>query len=212
MILARPRITEPIAPARNRTSKGSAPSAAGGGTDAQTDHVEVVFRLPTREGADVLKSLREAERAPGSAILLWAGRKGEVDIIIREPGATLKSGKSVIMSRAQYQLPPESPPEDRGSPVLDMGELVIHPGRHEVLVRGKATAPLTHTEFGTLHFLARHAGWVFNRQQIVEGVKGRDYPVTDRAVDVQVAGLRKKLGPCAHFVQTVRGVGYRFRD
>lgn len=97
-------------------------------------------------------------------------------------------------------------------PRLVVGEFVINPGRHEVLYKGKPTPKLTYTEFGILYLLARHPGWVFNRNQIIEGVRGANYPVTDRAVDVQVAGLRRKLGEGAEWIETVRGIGYRFRD
>jgi two-component system alkaline phosphatase synthesis response regulator PhoP len=88
---------------------------------------------------------------------------------------------------------------------------VIHPGRHEVLVGGKPVE-LTFTEFGILNYLARRPGWVFTRSQIVDEVRGDDYFVTDRSVDVQIVGLRKKLGPAGKYIETVRGVGYRFRD
>jgi two-component system phosphate regulon response regulator PhoB len=90
-------------------------------------------------------------------------------------------------------------------------ELTIHPGRHEVLIKGKSV-DLTLTEFRLLHFLARRPGWVFTRYQIVSAVRGDDYPVTDRSVDVQIAGLRKKLGSCGLYIETVRGIGYRFRE
>jgi two-component system phosphate regulon response regulator PhoB len=60
--------------------------------------------------------------------------------------------------------------------------------------------------------VVRQPGVVFTRDQIVEGVHGDDYPVTDRSVDVQVVGLRKKLGDYGAYIETVRGVGYRFRD
>jgi two-component system phosphate regulon response regulator PhoB len=60
--------------------------------------------------------------------------------------------------------------------------------------------------------LARKPGWAFTRAQIVDAVKGEDYPVTERSVDVQVVGLRKKLGPLGGYIETVRGVGYRFRE
>ena len=72
--------------------------------------------------------------------------------------------------------------------------------------------PLTKDEFQLLFFLARHPGWVFTRYQIVDGVKGEGYVVTERAVDVRIAGLRKKLGPHSDYIETVRGVGYRFRE
>jgi two-component system phosphate regulon response regulator PhoB len=71
---------------------------------------------------------------------------------------------------------------------------------------------LTLTEFRLLHFLAQRPGWAFTRNQIVDAVKGDDYPVTERSVDVQVAGLRKKLGDYGVYIETVRGVGYRFKE
>jgi two-component system phosphate regulon response regulator PhoB len=100
--------------------------------------------------------------------------------------------------------------DDEAAP-LKIHDIVIHPGRHEVLVKGKPVR-LTLTEFQLLHFLARRPGWVFTRQQIVDEIKGADYPVTDRSVDVQVVGLRKKLGTCGECIETVRGVGYRFKE
>jgi len=79
-----------------------------------------------------------------------------------------------------------------------------------VLLAGKPI-DLTFTEFRLLHFLARKPGWAFTRSQIVDAVKGEDYPVTERSVDVQVAGLRKKLGAHGDYIETVRGIGYRFK-
>jgi len=104
----------------------------------------------------------------------------------------------------------EAMPKDE-SGVLAAHDLLIHPGRREVLVKGKAVE-LTFTEFGILNFLARRPGWVFTRSQIVDAVRGDEYFVTDRAVDVQIVGLRKKLGSAAEYVETVRGVGYRFKE
>ncbi len=92
--------------------------------------------------------------------------------------------------------------------MLCIGELRIDRSRHEVRVKGEQVR-LTATEFGILLCLALRPGWVFSRYQIVEAVRGGDYSVTDRAVDVQIVGLRKKLGGC---IETVRGVGYRFSD
>ena len=71
---------------------------------------------------------------------------------------------------------------------------------------------LTKTEFGVLSLLARNAGIAFTRQQIIEAVQGADYPATDRTVDVQITALRKKLGAQGKLIETVRGIGYRFRS
>jgi len=89
--------------------------------------------------------------------------------------------------------------------------LVIHPGRYEVRMEGE-DIHLTSTEFRLLYFLASQPGWVFTRSQIVESIRGTDYHVTDRSVDVLVFGLRKKLGHLGHAIETIRGVGYRFKE
>jgi two-component system phosphate regulon response regulator PhoB len=69
---------------------------------------------------------------------------------------------------------------------------------------------LTYTEFEILLLLASHPGWVFTRYQIIDKIRGDTYPVTDRAVDFQVVGLRKKMGSKGKLIETIRGVGYRF--
>jgi len=71
---------------------------------------------------------------------------------------------------------------------------------------------LTMTEFKVLQLLAQKPGWVFTRSRIVDGVKGEDYPVTERSIDVQIVGLRKKLGKAGDYINTVRGVGYKFEE
>ena len=90
-------------------------------------------------------------------------------------------------------------------------ELVIDPGRHEVLLEGQPL-DLTLTEFHLLHLLARRPGWVFTRGQIVKEVHGEDYAVTERSIDVHIVGLRKKLGSFGKNLETVRGIGYRLKD
>ena len=89
---------------------------------------------------------------------------------------------------------------------IQVRDLIIHPGRHEVTLQGNQLK-LTYTEFALLQFLTKRPGWAYTRSQIVDAVKGEDYPVTERSVDVQVAGLRKKLGVFGSNIETVRGVG-----
>ena len=90
-------------------------------------------------------------------------------------------------------------------------DLVINAGKRSVQARGE-TIQLTFTEFPGAALPCQAPGWVFTRSQIVDAVRGSDYPVTDRSVDVQIVGLRKKLGPCGEHIETVRGVGYRFKE
>ena len=90
-------------------------------------------------------------------------------------------------------------------------DIIIDPGKHKVKVMGKEVE-FSFTEFQILLFLSKRPGWVFTRYQIVDAVRGDNYPVTERSVDVQIAGLRKKLGKCGKYIETVRGVGYRFKE
>jgi len=94
---------------------------------------------------------------------------------------------------------------------VNIDGLFLEPRKFTATLEGKPLG-LTAGEYRLLHFLASHRGWVFTRYQIVDAIRGEGYVVTERAIDVQVAGLRKKLGYYGNYIETVRGVGYRFRD
>ncbi|HER63333.1 MAG TPA: response regulator transcription factor, partial [Desulfobacteraceae bacterium] len=120
----------------------------------------------------------------------------------------------VLIARLQAVLRRNLDEQHGNEPATDtisIHGITIHPGRHEVHLDGKPVQ-LTGTEFAILHVLARKAGWVFTRQQIIDHIRGYDYLITPRAVDVQIFGLRKKLGSAGHLVQTVRGIGYRMKE
>jgi two-component system phosphate regulon response regulator PhoB len=95
--------------------------------------------------------------------------------------------------------------------IIEIHGIVLRPATHDVFVEGRPLS-LTKTEFRLLHFLAGHVGNVYTRQQIIEAVQGPDYPSTERSVDSQVLGLRKKLGDRGRLIESVRGVGYRFKS
>ncbi len=90
-------------------------------------------------------------------------------------------------------------------------DIEIDPVRYSVKAGGKDVI-LTHSEFLLLHFLIKRPGWVFTRNQIVDAIRGDNYAVTERSIDVQVVGLRKKLKTFGKLIETVRGIGYRFRE
>ena len=96
-------------------------------------------------------------------------------------------------------------------PILRFKKLTIYPNRHEVYV-DKALINLNHTEFKLLCCLALQPGKVFSRLKIIDFMKGESYFVTQRLVDVLLVSLRKKLGDASSFIQTVRGVGYKFKE
>ena len=89
--------------------------------------------------------------------------------------------------------------------------MTIDPARYEVKLKNKPIE-LTFTEFMILYTLAKRPGLVLSRYNIVDAIRGSNYVVTDRAVDVQIVSLRRKLGQFGKYIETVRGVGYRFKD
>ena len=89
--------------------------------------------------------------------------------------------------------------------------IAISSRKREVHIDGKKIVDLTFTEFQILHLLGSHPGWVFTRYQIIDKIRGDNYPVTDRSVDFQIVGLRKKMGEKGKLINTIRGVGYRFQ-
>ena len=89
--------------------------------------------------------------------------------------------------------------------------MTIDFGRRQVMAAGRPIS-LTVSEFEILALLARHPGWVYTRQQIIDQIRGQDYMVTERLVDVQVFGLRKKMASAGELIETVRGIGYRFKE
>uniref|UniRef100_A0A7C3WIX0 Response regulator transcription factor n=1 Tax=Desulfobacca acetoxidans TaxID=60893 RepID=A0A7C3WIX0_9BACT len=172
--------------------------------------------LPGVDGLEVCRLLRQDPQTRTLPIIMVTAKGGEADIVAGlELGAddyvTKPFSPRVLLARVRAVLRrrKQKPPDEAAT--LKVHDLVIHPGRHEVLVKGQPVE-LTATEFRLLHLLARRPGWVFTRTQIVRGVHGDDYPVSDRSVDVQVVGLRKKLGEAGEYVETVRGVGYRFKE
>ncbi|MEW6667820.1 MAG: response regulator [Thermodesulfobacteriota bacterium] len=172
--------------------------------------------LPGIDGLQVARRIKEDPATRNIPIVMLTAKGEEADIVAGlELGAddyvTKPFSKKVLVARLRAVLRRRGTEGPDENSVLTFPDLAIHPGRHEVLVKGKPVQ-LTYTEFGILHVLSRRPGWVFTRNQIVDAVKGDDYFVTDRAVDVQIVGLRKKLGSASRYVETVRGVGYRFKS
>jgi len=184
--------------------------------ESAPDLILLDLLLPGIDGLEVCKLLKNDPGTQHVPIVMLTAKGEESDVVAGlELGAddyvTKPFSPRVLVARIRAVLR-----RKRGQPVdadsvLQIHGIVIHPGRHEVRVEGEPVK-LTATEFRLLHMLARRPGWVFTRQQIVDAVHGEDYAVTDRSVDVQIVGLRRKLGAAADCIETVRGVGYRFRE
>jgi two-component system phosphate regulon response regulator PhoB len=175
--------------------------------------------LPGVDGLTVCRKIKNNSKTRGLPIVILTAKGEESDVVTglnlgADDYITKPFSPSVLVARVKAVLRRgEADEVGKGDEagVIEVRNLKIHPGRHEVRV-GDGPVELTSTEFRVLHFLARRPGWVFTRQQILDGVHGDNYAITERAVDVQIVGLRKKLSTAGDSIETVRGVGYRFKE
>ncbi|MCF7839040.1 MAG: response regulator transcription factor [Candidatus Marinimicrobia bacterium] len=174
--------------------------------------------LPDLDGLELCRRLRAEERTAELPVIMVTAKADETDVVVGlELGADdylckpFKPRELVARVKALLRRTAERPVVALADETLERGPLLIHLGRREVRLNNKRL-DLTFTEFEVLRLLALRPGWVFNRYQIVDAIRGKDYPVTDRSVDVQLVGLRRKLGKAGELIETVRGVGYRFKD
>ena len=185
------------------------------------DCVLLDLMLPGMSGLEVCETIRRKSEKNGRYIpIVMLTAKGEEEDIVEglEYGAddyvTKPFSPKVLIARIKAVLRrgyerQKQEEDDQGTIVV--GGLEINKGRHEVTLQGELLH-LTMTEFGILALLASKPGWVFSRQQIIDSVRGYDFLITPRAIDVQIFGLRKKMGDSGKLVETVRGVGYRFKS
>jgi two-component system alkaline phosphatase synthesis response regulator PhoP len=181
------------------------------------DLILLDLMLPGIDGLEVCRSLKYDQKTKDIPIIMLTAKGEESDIVIGlELGAedyiTKPFGPKVLIARIRNLLRRIHRNVAIGdTSIIKIGNLIIDPNRVRVLINDNEI-DLTITEFKLLQFLAKKPGWVYTRYQIVDTLKGEDYPVTDRSVDVQIVGLRKKLGEYGHLIETVRGVGYRFKE
>jgi two-component system alkaline phosphatase synthesis response regulator PhoP len=207
----------------NLSREGYTIQCAASGEEAfriiNSEHIDLLvldLMLPGMDGLELTRRLKSVPQTREIPIVMLSAKGEEADIVTGlELGAddyiTKPFSPRVVVARVRSVLRRRIQPPVQADEILQIYELTIHPGRRSVSIDG-VPVDLTYTEFQVLAFLARRPGWVFTRTQIVDAVRGDDYPVTDRSVDVQIVGLRKKLGPAGHYIETVRGVGYRFQE
>jgi two-component system phosphate regulon response regulator PhoB len=180
------------------------------------DLIILDLMLPGMDGLSVCRTLKNNDETRDIPIIIASAKGEEADIITGlEMGADDYVAKpfspKVLIARLRALLRRTGQQPADQSAAVRIHELEIDPVRFKARLAGEKLA-LTTNEFHVLHYLARHTGWVFTRYQIVNAVRGEDYVVTERAIDVQIAGLRKKLGKHADYIETVRGIGYRFKE
>jgi two-component system phosphate regulon response regulator PhoB len=181
------------------------------------DCIILDIMLPGIDGLKTLKLLKGRTGLKNIPVIMASARGEEADIVTGlELGADdyvvkpyspriLKARIRAALRRLEEDR--EGPPE---SAVRREGKLKIDPLRHEAFREGEIL-DLSATEFAMLLHFMSHPDMVFSRNQIIAAVHGPDYPVTDRSVDVQILALRKKLGEAGEMLETIRGVGYRFK-
>ena len=175
------------------------------------DLVLLDLMLPGLDGLSVCRRIRETPALAQTRILMLTAKSEDADIVRGlELGAddyvTKPFSRSVLLARIQAVL--RRPAPAVGGEAFD-GLVLDEEARTARL--GETEIPLTHAETRTLALLLSSPGRVHTRQRILDAVKGVEQAVTERTVDVQMVGLRRKLSPWSAHIETVRGIGYRLK-
>ena len=180
------------------------------------DLILLDLMLPGIDGLETARRLKTDSSTTSIPIIILTAKGEEADIVTGlELGAddyvTKPFSPRILNARVKAVLRRKEKAGTQKDDFVKIFDLELDPGRREIKVSGR-TVDLTFSQFQLLHFLIKRPGWVFTRTQIIDAVQGDDYAVTDRSVDVQIVSLRKKLGTSGKYIETVRGVGYRFRE
>ena len=182
----------------------------------EPDLILLDLMLPGIQGIDVCRVIKSDENIKSIPIIILSALGQEEDIVLGlEAGADDYVSKpfslDVLNARIKTVLRRYSNKnDDDRNRILLIQNIKINPRTREVAIDGKLVS-LTYTEFQILHLLMAHPGWVFTRYQIIDKIRGENYPVTDRSIDFQIVGLRKKMLGKGNLIETIRGVGYRFQ-
>lgn len=175
--------------------------------------------LPGMDGLSFLKVIRSMSILASLHIIIASAKDEDSDIVAGlELGAddyvVKPFSPRVLTARIRAALRRNTDSAKAGSQKREVFEhrgICINKERHSVTISGELV-DFSATEFGILELLVREPGRVFTREQIINHVKGPDYPVTDRAIDVHILSIRRKLNDLADLVETIRGIGYRLKD
>lgn len=178
------------------------------------DLIVLDLMLPGIDGLDVCRQLKNLDQTKAIPIVMLTAKSDESDVVLGlELGAadyiTKPFSRKILVARIRAQLRQLSEQED--STEIRHNGLVINEELHSIKLNGESLE-LTYSEFEIIKLFASHPGRVFTRNQIINRVKGDGYPVTERAIDVQIVNLRRKLGEWGANIDTVRGVGYRLKS
>jgi two-component system, OmpR family, phosphate regulon response regulator PhoB len=179
------------------------------------DLVLLDLMLPVVDGLEVCRQLRSGEQTRKIPIVMLTAKGEETDQVVgfslgADDYVTKPFSVKVLLQRIkaiQRRFQGEEEPAD----VIDHLGVRVDRVRHQVSVNGKALE-LTPTEFRLLECFLRQPGRAFTRAQLMDAAMGEEAVVLERTIDVHVKSLRRKLGPAGKLIETVRGLGYRFRE
>ncbi|MCD6430128.1 MAG: response regulator [Deltaproteobacteria bacterium] len=181
------------------------------------DLVLLDLMLPGLDGLQICRSLKADSETSSIPIVMVTARGEESDIVLGlELGADDYIAKPFspreLIARVRAVLRRRTSPSIDGAGMfIDREGVVIDSRRHKVVVDGLSVS-FTATEFKLIHFLAHHPGWVFTRDHLLSKVVGQENFIVDRNIDVHILAVRKKLGPHRDLIETIRGIGYRFKN
>jgi DNA-binding response OmpR family regulator len=179
------------------------------------DLVILDIMLPGLNGLDVCRKIKSNPELKDIPVIMISAKSEEIDIVLGlELGADDYVGKpfspKVLFSRIKAVLRRGKEP-DKTPKVIVFGLFTLEVERYLLRKKDKQI-PLTLSEFGILRRLLSNKGKVLTRNQLLDDVQNDDAFIVDRNIDVHIASLRKKLGPNFNWIETVRGVGYRFKE
>jgi two-component system phosphate regulon response regulator PhoB len=207
----------------NLQREGFQVTSAGTGEDGlrkvssdKPDLIVLDIMLPGINGLDICRTLKGDIETRHIPVVMLTARNEDIDIVTGlEIGAddyiTKPFSPRVLTARIRAVLRRGVATEGSPADIITLGELRIDQTRHQVTT-GDRVIELTPTEFELLATMISRPGWVFSRPQLIDRLRDGQYVITDRAIDVQVANLRKKLGKYGRYIETVRGIGYRARE
>ncbi|MGL1892363.1 MAG: response regulator transcription factor [Spirochaetaceae bacterium] len=184
--------------------------------EANPDLVLLDLMLPGIDGFDVCRGLKQEKNSRNIPIIMLTARGEDTDIVSGlELGAedyiTKPFSPKILVARIRTVLRRAAGNTEDDEETLNINGIYMDISKHIVKIESDKI-DLSTTEFDILRVLMSSPGWVYSRNQIIDAVKGSNYPVTQRSVDVQILGLRKKLGNKGLYIETVRGVGYRLKE
>ncbi|MEN9654090.1 MAG: alkaline phosphatase synthesis transcriptional regulatory protein phoP [Chlamydiota bacterium] len=179
------------------------------------DLVILDVMLPGENGLDVCRKMKNNPELKNIPVIILSAKGEELDVVLGlELGADDYVPKpfspKVLFSRVKAILRRGKEPE-KAVRTAQFGQFVLDIDRY-ILKKGDKQIPLTLSEFGILRRLVTNRGKVLTRNQLLDDINNDDAFIVDRNIDVHIASLRKKLGPTFDWIETVRGVGYRFKE